>query len=265
MAERARDGTAYALSGPEGGPLVVLIHGLGLAYETWDAFIPALARRYRVLTYHLLGHGDSRPPPRQPTLSLFSEQLLNLLDELGVAQAAIVGFSLGGMINRRFAIDHPDRVAALAILNSPHERSADAQRLVELRVRDTAGGGPAATLQASLERWFTPAFRKAHPETIERVGRRILANDPETYTYCRMVLASGVTQLIRPDPPIGVPALVMTCEHDSGSTPAMTRAIAAEIEGAEALVIPHLQHCGLIEEPQLFIEPLQGFLARALP
>lgn len=259
---RTADGTVFDLAGREEAPVVALIHGLGLTRGTWDRHVPALAARYRVLTYDLFGHGQSAAPPEVPTVTTFSEQLRGLLDHLGVGRAAIVGFSLGGMINRRFAIDHPERVAALGIFNSPHERGPEAQRLVEERAAQTDAGGPGATLDATIERWFTPAFRAARPEVIGEVRRWVLANDHAIYAQCRMVLARGVVELIRPDPPITAPALVMTCENDSGSTPAMSRAIAAEIAGAECLIVPGLQHMGLVEEPELFTGPLLRFLDR---
>lgn len=259
---RTADGTVYELAGPEGAPVVALIHGLGLTRGTWEGHVPALTTRYRVLTYDLFGHGESAPPPEVPALTLWSGQLRGLMDALGVARCAAVGFSLGGMINRRFAIDHPDRAAALGILNSPHERGPEAQRLVEERARQTSAGGPGATLDATIERWFTPGFRDARPEAIERVRGWVLANDHAVYARCRTVLAEGVLELIRPDPPIAAPTLVMTCENDSGSTPAMSRAIASEIAGAECIVVPRLQHMGLMEEPALFTGPLLRFLDR---
>jgi len=120
------------MTGPEGAPVIALIHGLGLNRgSTWGAIVPVLAQEFRVLAYDLLGHGDSALPGGEVNLTALSEQLIALMDELGIAQAALVGFSLGGMINRRCAMDHPDRVSALAILNSPHERGEDQQRLVE--------------------------------------------------------------------------------------------------------------------------------------
>ena len=67
----APDGTAYELTGPEGAPMVVLIHGLGLNRACWRWTIPALADGYRVLSYDLFGHGQSAPPPETPSLSLF--------------------------------------------------------------------------------------------------------------------------------------------------------------------------------------------------
>jgi pimeloyl-ACP methyl ester carboxylesterase len=257
-------GTAYELSGPEAAPVVVLIHGLGLNRQIWQWHEPALAARYRVLSYDLFGHGESAPPPETASLSVFSDQLRDLLVELGIARCAIVGFSLGGMINRRFALDHPERAAALAILNSPHERGPEAQRLVEKRAAQVVGGGSEATIDSALERWFTPEFRAARPGVMALIRQWRAGNDAESYPQSCMVLAAGVTELIRPDPPITAPTLVMTGEKDSGSTPAMSRAIAAEILGAETIIVPRLQHMGLVEEPSLFAEALLRFLDRAL-
>jgi len=258
------DGTVYDISGPADAPAVALIHGLGLTRRTWDGLLPALASRYRVLTYDLFGHGESTEPPETPSLALYAEQLRALMDGLGLQTCALAGFSLGGMINRRFAIDHKHRTAALVILNSPHERGAEAQRLVEERAAASQAGGPGATLDATIERWFTPGFRAARPDVIAAIRALVLANDPRSYGQCRQVLAAGVVELIRPEPPIAVPALVMTCENDSGSTPAMTHAIAGEIAGAQAIVVPGLQHMGLVEEPALFAEPMLAFLDEVL-
>ena len=259
---RSKTGTSYDLTGPVGAPVVVLVHGLGLTRATWAAFVPALAAHYRVLSYDLPGHGDSALPQMVPSLTTLSDQLATLMDELQIARATIIGFSLGGMINRRFAIDHPGRVAGLVILNSPHERTPEAQRLVEDRAAQTDAGGPAATIDSTLARWFTPQFLQDAPDVVATIRSLVLANDPVNYTQVRLVLAQGVVELIRPRPPITAPTLVITCEHDSGSTPGMTHAIASEISGAETVIVPGLQHLGLIERPDLFLQPILQFLAR---
>lgn len=259
------EGTAHDLDGPADAPVVVLIHGLGLTRgSTWGGFAPALARDFRVLSYDLPGHGDSALPAGPVTLAALGEQLIALLDRLGIDRAALVGFSLGGMINRRCAMDHPGRVSALAILNSPHERGEEQQRLVEERARETGAGGPAATIETTLERWFTAGFRRDHADAVNRVRRVVLANDHANYAAHRRLLAEGVVELIRPDPPITHPALVMTCENDSGSTPAMSRAIGREIGGAEVGIVPELRHLGLIERPERFSDPVKEFLRRVL-
>ncbi len=260
LAQRSQCGTAYELTGPIDAPVVALIHGLGLNRHVWQWHEPILSARYRVLNYDLLGHGDSAPPSETPSLTVFSRQLKSLLEELGIKRCALVGFSLGGMINRRFAMDYPERATSLAILNSPHERSPEAQKLVEDRAFQTSEGGPAATLDTTIERWFTSGFRQSQPQIITMVREWVLANDHTSYAQCRQVLATGVIELIRPQPPITHPTLVITAENDSGSTPAMSYAIAAEIAGSETLIVPGLQHMGLVEEPSLFMEPLIQFL-----
>jgi pimeloyl-ACP methyl ester carboxylesterase len=254
------NGSRYELSGATDAPVVALIHGLGLNRQVWESYRSRLGQRYRILTYDLYGHGESAVPPRTPSVTLFSEQLIGLMDELAIDQCTLVGFSLGGMINRRVAIDHPDRVRALAILNSPHDRGDEAQARAEQQAMDAAAGGPGATLEAAIERWFTPEFRNKHPDYIERVKGWVLANDPDIYALCRQVLAFGVVELIRPEPPITHPTLVITCEHDSGSTPAMSQTIASEIAGAGVIIVPNLKHMGLAENPSFFITALSEFL-----
>lgn len=264
MTNTSQNGTRYQISGPEDADTLVFIHGLGLNRQIWNNYLPAFEQDYRVISYDLFGHGESAAPPRKPDLTVYSEQIVSLIDELGIDRVALIGFSLGGMINRRMAMDYGNRVSALAILNSPHERTPEAQKLVEERASDTAAGGVAATLEATIERWFTQPFREQNPDYIQQVRDWVLANNPADYTDCRWVLATGVIELINPQPPITHPTLVMTCEYDSGSTPAMSLGIASEIDGAEAIIVPQLQHMGLAEQPQLFIEPVMQFLNKTL-
>ena len=264
MASRTASGTVYEISGKATTPVVVLIHGLGLNRHVWQWHEPAMSARFRIVNYDLYGHGESVAPPTKPSLTVYAEQLRGLLDELGIRHSALVGFSLGGMINRRFALDYPDLVSALAILNSPHERGPEQQRLVEERAAQSAAGGPGASLDATIERWFTAGFRSRQPEVIAQVRLWVLANGALNYAQCREVLAKGVIELIRPAVRIAKPALVMTCENDTGSSVAMAHAIAGEIAGAQTIIVPQLQHMGLVEQPELFTAPLIHFLTASL-
>lgn len=221
-----------------------------------------LETEFRVLNYDLLGHGESAVPKGEVDLKRLSLQIVSLLDHLGISQAALMGFSLGGMINRRMAMDHPDRVTSVVILNSPHERDPEKQAQVEQHARQSDEGGPAATLEAALQRWITPQFAEDNAPIMAEIRSVILANDAPNYARHRYVLAAGVTELIRPDPPLSVPMLVMTSEHDGGSTPDMTYAIASETQGAEAVIVPGLKHMGLVERPDLFLEPSMRFLRK---
>ena len=254
------DGTAFDLVGEPCKPVVVLIHGLGVNRQLWRDHIAELSQHFRVLSYDLLGHGESERPEFKPTLQAFAAQLNSLLDQLHIKRCAIAGFSVGGMINRRFAMDYSEYVSALIVLNSPHQRSAAEQEIIDQRVADTVQGGPSATIETSLARWFTEDFRAKRTDIVAEVRSWILSNDPIFYSQCREVLATGVAELIRPQPPLSVPTLVITCENDTGSTPAMSYGIAGDIPESQVLIIPKLQHLGLMEHPAVFCRPIIDFL-----
>jgi len=179
-----------------------------------------------------------------------------------ISALPVFGISLGGMIARRFAMDHADRLEALGILHSAHARDRAAHDAIQKRVVQAAQEGPAATVEAALERWFTDGFRANHPEMMDEIRRWILANRKEVYAPIYQVLVDGVTELIAPHPPITAPTLVMTGEQDYGNSPAMSRAIAAEIPGAELVILPGLRHMALAEDPGLFNAKLLSFLSR---
>jgi pimeloyl-ACP methyl ester carboxylesterase len=110
----------------------VLIHGLGLSRRLWDAHLAAYSG-FRVLRYDLYGHGESALFGAETSLTVYADHTAKLMDHVGVDRAHIVGFSIGGMINRRFALDYPEKTGSLVILNSPHNRGAMALEAVEGR------------------------------------------------------------------------------------------------------------------------------------
>lgn len=260
----APDGTAITRHGHSDAPAVVLIHGLGLCQEVWQAQVSALTADFQVITYDLYGHGQSAPPPSTPCLALFAQQLAGVMNACDAARAGLVGFSLGGMIARRAAQDMPARVAALAILHSPHRRTPDAQAAIVKRVEQARSEGPAATVEAALERWFTAPFRAANPEMMDRVRGWVMANDIAIYHRNYAVLANGIDEIAAPHPAITAPALVITGDEDFGNGPEMTQAIAAEIPGAEVLILKGLRHMALMEDPAATNAPLGAFLRRHL-
>lgn len=259
---QAFNGTAFCLTGPVDAPVVVFIHGLGLCRDVFADMLPAFAQ-FRVLSYDLYGHGTSMPSTQRASLSVYADQLSGLMDHLGIVQAHILGFSIGGMINRRFALDYPDKTASLIILNSPHDRGPKAQAMVEVRAKSVRDQGAFSTFDAALKRWFTPDYLVSGTGASKvRAWREMV--DAESYAQAAWVLAHGVVELTGRDQDITIPALVMTCENDSGSTPAMTRDIGATIVGAKRIIVPNLQHLGIMEAPKLFSNPILKFLERQI-
>ena len=122
------------------------------------------------------------------------------------------------------------------------------------------GDGPSATVEAALERWFTDGFRLANPVMMDLVRSWVMANDPDIYPTVYAVLAEGIDEITGVS--LDVPALVVTGDEDYGNGPEMTQAIAGEIKGAEALILPGLRHMALAENPDAMNRPLREFLDR---
>ncbi len=256
------DGTIYEREGH--GPPVVLVHGLGLNRGMWQWLTCDLKDSFEVFTFDLFGHGDSPKPPSTPSLTLFSGQINNLLKTVRREKAAIVGFSLGGMIVRRFAQNYPHYVMALAILNSPHARTTSEREAVLERVRQVEKYGPEATIEAALERWFTPQFRAAEPAILEKIRQWISANDPNIYAKNYRVLAEADAEIREVIKTLSCPTLVMTGEDDHGNSPNMTLEMVKAIPNSRAIILPKLRHMALVEDPKLFNPPLVSFLKKAL-
>lgn len=254
--------TAYERQGR--GPTLALVHGLGLNRAMWQWQLPALVPHFDVLTYDLLGHGESSNPVGVPDLTLFSEQLLRLMDRCGIERAAVAGFSLGGMIVRRFALDHPDRLTAMAILHSAHDRTPAEREAILKRVRQVEGAGPSSTADAALERWFTADFRAHNPGMMKLIREWIMRNDPAIYPDVYRVLAEGDAEIAGDIERVSVPTLVMTGAEDVGNSAEMAKKMAARIPGAREVILPGLRHMALAESPRTFNEPLVAFLREEL-
>ena len=104
------------------GPPVVLVHGSGpgvTAYANWRLVMPALAERFRVVAPDMVGFGyTDRPPDVEYSVQTWADQVLGLMDSLGMQQASLVGNSFGGSIALRLATQHPDRVDRLVLMGS---------------------------------------------------------------------------------------------------------------------------------------------------
>jgi pimeloyl-ACP methyl ester carboxylesterase len=100
------------------GEALLLIHGMAGSSATWRAVIPALSKKYRVVAPDLLGHGESSKPRGDYSLGAFAASLRDLLDELGISRATVVGQSLGGGVAMQFTYQHRDYCQRLVLISS---------------------------------------------------------------------------------------------------------------------------------------------------
>ena len=100
------------------GEALLLIHGMAGSSATWRAVLPQLSKKYRVVAPDLFGHGESAEPRGDYSLGAFAAWLRDLLDELGITRATVVGQSLGGGVAMQFSYQHRDYCERLVLISS---------------------------------------------------------------------------------------------------------------------------------------------------
>lgn len=109
---------SYRTGGLEGGPLLLLVHGITNSSKTWEPVLPLLEQHFTVIAPDLLGHGASDKPRGDYSLGAAASLLRDLMLALGHEHATVVGHSLGGGIAMQLAYQFPERVGRLALVSS---------------------------------------------------------------------------------------------------------------------------------------------------
>ena len=105
------------LSGPQGGPPLVMLHALGLDLGIWDGLVAALPR-HRILRLDMRGHGGSDVPPAPYTMGSLIRDTERAMDHHGMAEAVVIGLSIGGLIAQGLAVKRLDLVRGLVLSNT---------------------------------------------------------------------------------------------------------------------------------------------------
>ena len=235
---------AYTEDGPADAPVVVLSNSLGATRGMWDPQVPALAERYRVVAYDTRGHGDSPSPAGPWSLDDLVDDVVALLDRLGVQRAHVAGLSLGGMTALRLAAREParvDRLVALATSAKP-----DPQGFLD-RAAAARSGGTAPLAPTVVSRWLTPGYAAEHPDLVARLEAMIAGADDEGYALCCEVVAA--VDLREDLGRISAPTLVVSGAEDPALPPPHQQAIADGVAGASLVSVSPGAHLPNLEQP----------------
>ena len=244
----------HVISG-SGSPLV-LIHPVGLDLDFLQDLATLLEPEHRVIRMDVRGHGRSALFPMAQDMADFADDVHETLVHLGVAPCAVAGFSFGGMIAQTLAIRHPTDVSALLPCAGPCTHDPARRLIVAARGTDALQGGMRAVLDATLQRWFTPAFMNT--ETAQRTRAYLAARDPRGWAQGWQAIA-GLDTLPHL-PSLRVPTLCIAGELDQSTQVAAVQKIADAIPGATMRVIAGAPHMLFIEQPAAVAQEILGFL-----
>jgi pimeloyl-ACP methyl ester carboxylesterase len=247
---------AYEVTGA--GEPVLLLHGLGGTRHDWRAQLPALAQRYRVVTCDLPGHGAS-DPPRRHSIAQYAHTVALLMRALELGPMHVVGLSLGGMVGFQLALDHPELLLSLCVVNSAPEvrpRGLRQRLRIASRLMLAQLVGPRGMAALIARRLFPKPGQAALRRETERV---IAANDRHAYLQATRAIV-GWSVADRLDA-VACPTLVVSGDRDY-TTVAEKRAWMRALDHAELVVIADSGHATPLDQPVPFNRELLHFLDR---
>lgn len=243
------------------GQVIVLIHGFPLSRRMWRPQAEALTKAgYRVITPDLPGFGESEPLTGTASMNAYADAIIDLLDDLGIAQAVIGGMSMGGYVLLDLVARYPQRLLAALFLVT--RASAD-DAAGKVRRGDLAGavrGGDRDAVPDAFEKLlFAPGTPQKRPELIVAVRQWMDAAAPEGVVGGLLAMRDRKDYLALL-PTLRVPALVIGAAADLAIPPAHAEALAAGLPDAELHIIADAGHMANLERPEVINKILLGFL-----
>ena len=217
-------------------PVVLLHPGLGGNTRLYRPWVPCLSDRYRVLRVTARGQGGtSRPPWREPSLDGYAQDVVDLLDGLGVSAVHWVGASGGGILGQHVAITHPERMASLSLIATTAQFRSPTE---------------------NFDEWLEPLDQDDQREFLERdTVRRFGTDDPERTRWiidelCRTSAAESAllhrwirtVDLVNEISSIQCPTLIVTGEADTLTSTGDAQIMNDRIPDSRIVILPGRPH-----------------------
>ncbi|GHA27430.1 alpha/beta fold hydrolase [Oceanisphaera arctica] len=239
----------YRLLGDPALPLVVLAHPLGMSQAVWDDLLPILLPHYRVLSWDLPGHGCSAAwRGEEITPASLANELLALIDQVGIAQFHFVGTSIGGVIGQQLLGQAPERLLSATLTNTGAViGTAQAWQTRAAAVREQ---GLAIMAVDIVPRWFGPAACEAHPALVKGWNIIMGRGDANSYSLlCEMLGRADFSEHLKDHE---VPLLLIGGSDDVATPPASLRTLALCCGAGEPVILEQVGHVPSVEAPLAF-------------
>jgi pimeloyl-ACP methyl ester carboxylesterase len=240
------------------GPALMFLHGLGWNHQLWDAAFSRYSDRYRVIAGDTRGHGHSEQPDGPYSIPIFAEDWLAVLDQMGIEQAILVGFSQGGMVAMQMAIQQPERFPALvlacttcctprAVSDNMQQRMATLDRL-----------GAVETAKLAGQSIFSSRFIEQNPDYMAQfIHQRAAANQTALKHAMAAVIGFDVCSHLATLPQ---PCWVIAGEQDSLTPPNAVETVHRHLAHSSYVCIPNTGHMIPIEQPERFYQQVDAAL-----
>lgn len=245
----------------EGEPLL-LVAGLGGSASYWGPNVAALAEHYQVILHDHRGTGRSSRFEGVYSVEMMAQDLLGLMDCLGLDKAHLVGHSTGGAIGQVLAAIAPDRIASLLLYATWAERDPQMQRCLSLRSDIAVQMGAEAYHRTTPLFLYPPYYIKDNDAKISAEIAAAIAG-----TTSASIIKARIEGIIafdgnRRHAHIDCPTLLLVTEDDMLTPTYCSEAIVTRIKGARLVILPHGGHALSRAEPELFNSVVLDFLSQ---
>lgn len=251
---------AYSDEGP--GPVVVLLHGFPLGRAMWREQLTGVGSTYRVIAPDLRGHGESPAPDGDYTIDEMADDVVELLDYLGLDGPVVLGgLSMGGYVALSLVARYSDRFRALMLMDTKADADTPevAAKRDELAQAVLAAGHPRPVVEAMMPRLFSRWTIENDPARVAPMRDLMESNTARGVVGALRAMAS------RPDrrsllSEIRLPTLVLVGEDDAITPPQASQEMADAIPGSRLEVIPRAGHLAPYERPAIANSVILRFL-----
>lgn len=239
----------------QGATHLVFINSLGTDFRIWGDVIDRLDMP--TLVYDKRGHGLSDIGATPYSIEDHVDDLLGLLDRLGIGRVVLCGLSVGGLIALGLAARRPDIVRGLVLCDTAHKiGTTDGWNQ---RIATVEKDGIGSIADAILKLWFTPAFHAGR--SADLAGCRNMLSRQPAASYAATCAALRDADYTSAAKGISVPTLCVVGDQDGSTPPALVRSMADIVPGSRFEIIEGAGHIPCVEQPAALAGLLQGFLA----
>ena len=220
-----------------GGPPLILVSGLGGTASFWAPHVSELAGGFRVVTFDHRGVGGSTKSRIRYSVEQMADDVVKLMDALGIERAALIGHSTGGCVGAVMAIEHPGRLSSVVMSSSWTKADAYFTRLFEARKSVLEAQGPEAYVRhGSLSR-YPPSWIAAHMDELEQVEQRAVDNFPPAEIVLNRIEAILAYDRVADLGSIEAPVLVHVAKDDIITPPYLSEDLHARIPNSALRVV----------------------------
>ncbi len=240
------------------GEPLVLISGLGGKGRSWEPFLSTAAGSFSTLVFDLPGSGSAPALPGPVTIRDLARATLDLMDEIGVESAAVVGRSMGGMIAQELALLAPERVSRLVLVSTTAQTDPHLAEVFRLWEHMAELELPASVRHRSAILWCLGSRAVEGPRAAAYLSAKSRGDRPKDYAL--QARACAEHDALDRLPALRIPTLVVSGTDDRLTPPIHAGILAEAIPGARLLYIREAGHLPYLEAPAEFEQGVLSFL-----